>query len=184
MHDWLCHLATFLYYYVKGGQVTKPIMHGCEIASYPVELLCACLLSKRIYNKQLHCTQTSWPYLISELLVADLFTMLLLLGLAIFLHPSRDIQIYKICKDLYRFLKVFKANVHQEYRVFTDSKEFYIVPQALGCLMFYHASSRIRSFTMNLQILWTLRFTKIHFLNITLITFMQNHLLALSTSII
>ena len=73
--------------YVKGGQVTKPIMHGCEIASYPVELLCACLLSKRIYNKQLHCTQTSWPYLISELLVADLFTMLFLLGLAIFLHP-------------------------------------------------------------------------------------------------
>ena len=57
----------------KGGQVT-----------YPVELLCACLLSKRIYNKQLHCTQTSWPYLISELLVADLFTMLFLLGLAIF----------------------------------------------------------------------------------------------------
>ena len=35
----------------KGGQVTKPIMHGCEIASYPVELLCACVLSKRIYNK-------------------------------------------------------------------------------------------------------------------------------------
>ena len=67
--------------------MTKPIMHGCEIASYPVELLCACLLSKRIYNKQLHCTQTSWPYLISELLVADLFTMLFLLGLAIFLHP-------------------------------------------------------------------------------------------------
>ena len=57
------------------------------VNSYPVELLCACLLSKRIYNKQLHCTQTSWPYLISELLVADLFTMLLLLGLAIFLHP-------------------------------------------------------------------------------------------------
>ena len=28
-------------------------MHGCEIASYPVELLCTCLLSKRIYNKQL-----------------------------------------------------------------------------------------------------------------------------------
>ena len=25
--------------YVKGGQVTKPIMHGCEI---PCELLCAC----------------------------------------------------------------------------------------------------------------------------------------------
>ena len=74
--------------YVKGGQVTKPIMHGCEIASYPVELLCACLLSKSIYNKQLHCTQTSWPYLISELLVADLFTMLFLLGLAIFLHPG------------------------------------------------------------------------------------------------
>ena len=71
----------------KGGQVTKPIMHGCEIAIYPVELLCACLLSKRIYNKQLHCIQTSWPYLISELLVADLFTMLFLLGLAIFLHP-------------------------------------------------------------------------------------------------
>ena len=31
----------FLYYHhVKGGQVTKPIMHGCEI---PNELLCACL---------------------------------------------------------------------------------------------------------------------------------------------
>ena len=35
----------FLYYiiiyivYVKGGQVTKPIMHGCEI---PCEVLCAC----------------------------------------------------------------------------------------------------------------------------------------------
>ena len=71
----------------KGGQVTKPIMHGCEIAILLNYVLCACLLSKRIYNKQLHCTQTSWPYLISELLVADLFTMLLLLGLAIFLHP-------------------------------------------------------------------------------------------------
>ena len=34
MHDWLCHLATFYIYVVvqKGGQVTKPIMHGCEIA--------------------------------------------------------------------------------------------------------------------------------------------------------
>ena len=33
MHDWLCHLATFctIIIYVKGGQVTKPIMHGCEI---------------------------------------------------------------------------------------------------------------------------------------------------------
>ena len=65
--------------------MTKPIMHGCEIAI--LLNYCVCLLSKRIYNKQLHCTQTSWPYLISELLVADLFTMLLLLGLAIFLHP-------------------------------------------------------------------------------------------------
>ena len=88
MHDWLVTWPPFcITTYVKGGQVTKPIMHGCEIASYPVELLCACLLSKRIYNKKLHCTQTSWPYLISELLVADLFTMLFLLGLAIFLHP-------------------------------------------------------------------------------------------------
>ena len=85
MHDWLCHLATFyICSSTKGGQVTKPIMHGCEIAIYPVELLCACLLSKRIYSKQLHCTHTSWPYLISELLVMDLFTMQLLLGLAIF----------------------------------------------------------------------------------------------------
>ena len=73
--------------YVKGGQVTKPIMHGCEIAILLNYSLCACLLSKRIYNKQLHCTQTSWSYLISELLVMNLFTMLLLLGLAIFLHP-------------------------------------------------------------------------------------------------
>ena len=34
MHDWLCHLATFYIIIVvqKGGQVTKPIMHGCEIA--------------------------------------------------------------------------------------------------------------------------------------------------------
>ena len=63
--------------------MTKPIMHGCEIAIL-LNYLCACLLSKRMYNKQLHCSQTSWPYLISELLVADLFTMLLLLGLAIF----------------------------------------------------------------------------------------------------
>ena len=72
--------------YVKGGQVTKPIMHGCEIAI----LLNYCVhvfeVAKRIYNKQLHCTQTSWPYLISELLVADLFTMLLLLGLAQFFY--------------------------------------------------------------------------------------------------
>ena len=69
--------------------MTKPIMHGCEIASCPVELRIVCMSFKRIYNKQLHCysTQTSWPYLISELLVADLFTMLFLLGLAIFLHP-------------------------------------------------------------------------------------------------
>ena len=33
MHDWLCRLTIF---YVdddstKGGKVTKPIMHGCEI---------------------------------------------------------------------------------------------------------------------------------------------------------
>ena len=88
MHDWLCHLATFCTTtYVKGGQVTKPIMHGCEIAILLNYCVHACLLSKRIYNKQLHCTQTSWPYLISELLVADLFIMLLLLGFAIFLHP-------------------------------------------------------------------------------------------------
>ena len=33
MHDWLCHLAIFLYYHhlCKRWQVTKPIMHGCEI---------------------------------------------------------------------------------------------------------------------------------------------------------
>ena len=33
MYDWLCHMATFYMIYVvqKGGQVTKPIMHGCEI---------------------------------------------------------------------------------------------------------------------------------------------------------
>ena len=62
--------------------MTKPIMHGCEIAI----LLCPCLLSKRIYNKQLHCTQTSWPYPISELLVADLFTMLLLLAASQFFY--------------------------------------------------------------------------------------------------
>ena len=37
----------------KGGQVTKPIMHGCEIAI--LLNYCVCLLSKRIYNKQLHC---------------------------------------------------------------------------------------------------------------------------------
>ena len=67
--------------------MTKPIMHGCEIAILLNYCVCVFFLSKRIYNKQLHCTQTSWPYLISELLVADLFTMLLLLGLAIFLHP-------------------------------------------------------------------------------------------------
>ena len=30
MHDWVCHLSTF-YILQKGGQVTKPIMHGCEI---------------------------------------------------------------------------------------------------------------------------------------------------------
>ena len=62
--------------------MTKPIMHGCEIA-----ILSNYCVHERTYNKQLHCTQTSWPYLISELLVTDLFTMLLLLGLAIFLHP-------------------------------------------------------------------------------------------------
>ena len=93
--------------YVKGGQVTKPIMHGCEIASYPVELLCACLLSKRIYNKQLHCTQTSWPYLISELLVADLFTMLFLLGLAIFLHPRCFCLATVYCNHSLRFFTTY-----------------------------------------------------------------------------
>ena len=36
MNDWLCHLATFfvlLHADVKGGQVTKLIMHGCKIAT-------------------------------------------------------------------------------------------------------------------------------------------------------
>ena len=35
MHDRLCHLATFLasgyHIIIKGGQVTKSIMHDCEI---------------------------------------------------------------------------------------------------------------------------------------------------------
>ena len=94
MHDWLCHLAIFLYYYICKRWPSDKANHAWLSNSYPVELLCACLLSKRIYNKQLHCTHTSWPYLISELLVADLFTMLLLLGLAIFLHPRCFCLVY------------------------------------------------------------------------------------------
>ena len=40
----------FLYYdYVKGGQVTKPIMHGCEIRSYPVNY-CVHIFKVRFLN--------------------------------------------------------------------------------------------------------------------------------------
>ena len=62
--------------YVKGGQVTKPIMHGCEIPCEHVFEV------KRFFNKQLAKLLG-----LTELLVADSFTMLLLLGLALFLHP-------------------------------------------------------------------------------------------------
>ena len=100
----LGHLFVLLHNYVKGGQVTS---QSCMVVnSYPVELLCACLLSKRITINNYTVLKTSWPYLISELLVADLFTMLLLLGLAIFLHPRC------FCLALY-FIILFKLLVTQ-----------------------------------------------------------------------
>ena len=58
-HDWLCHLATFLYYYICKRWPSDKANHAC-MAILLNYILCACLLSKRIYNKQLHCTQTSW----------------------------------------------------------------------------------------------------------------------------
>ena len=79
--------------------MTKPIM----VVKIPCELLCVIKVKGFFHiNNQLNflalidiralvadsfTTETSWRYLISDLLVADSFTMLLLLGLALFLHP-------------------------------------------------------------------------------------------------
>ena len=61
-YDWLCHLATLLKMMAqKGGQVTKPII--------VVKMPCKLLYVIQVKGFLIKCS-TSWPYLISEVLVA------------------------------------------------------------------------------------------------------------------
>ena len=60
--DWLCHLATLLKMMVqKDGQVTKPII--------VVKMPCKLLYVIQVKGFLIKCS-SSWPYLISEVLVA------------------------------------------------------------------------------------------------------------------
>ena len=63
-------------FYIKGGQVTKPII----VVKMPCKLLYV-IQAKGFLS-------TSWPYLISELLVTYNHALWLLIGLALFLQPG------------------------------------------------------------------------------------------------
>ena len=79
-YDWLCHLATLLKMMVqKGGQVTKPII--------VVKMPCKLLYVIQVKGFLIKCS-TSWPYLISEFLVAYTMTIVASDRPCTFLQPG------------------------------------------------------------------------------------------------